>query len=201
MEEYWHVILEALIDTAKLLPILFIVYYLIELIEFKYAIKFQNNKWLKGKASPVIGAVIGCVPQCGFSVVTTDLFTKRAVSIGALLAVYIATSDEAVPLMLSNPSSIPWLLALIGVKIVFAILIGYLSIWLYNIIFKNSNKAINNENLDNHSHEKEELSNQNLVPHDSMVKDEIIVEGHSHDGHLHDDENLEQEIVQETHGG
>lgn len=201
MEEYWHVILEALIDTAKLLPILFIVYYLIELIEFKYAIKFQNNKWLKGKASPVIGAVIGCVPQCGFSVVTTDLFTKRAVSIGALLAVYIATSDEAVPLMLSNPSSIPWLLALIGVKIVFAILIGYLSIWLYNIIFKNSNKSINNENIDNHSHEKEESSNENLVSNDSIVKDSIIDEDDLHNGHIHDDENLEQEIVQETHGG
>lgn len=139
MEEYGHVLLEALIDTARILPLLFIVYYLIELLEFKYAVKFKNNKLLKGKASPVIGSLIGCIPQCGFSVITTDLYTQRAVSIGALIAVYIATSDEAIPLMIANPSSIPWLIGLIAVKIVMGILVGYLSIALYNVIFKKKN--------------------------------------------------------------
>lgn len=156
--QYWDVILDALIDTAKLLPLLFIVYYIIELIEYKYALKFQNNKFLKGKASPVIGALLGCVPQCGFSVVTTDLYSRRSVSIGALIAVYIATSDEAIPLMISNPDSILWLLALIGIKIVLGISIGYLAMYLYKVIFKRKKEYVspNNHNEkvveDDHSH-------------------------------------------------
>ncbi len=207
MEEYWHVLLEALTDTAKLLPILFIVYYLIELVEFKYAIKFQNNRWLKGGASPVIGAVIGCIPQCGFSVVTTDLFTKRAVSIGALLAVYIATSDEAIPLMLSNPSSIPWLLALIGVKVVFAILIGYLSIWLYKIIFKKKkeNQNLENEQLNVVANEIviDDEHGHTIEKNESVQQDEIVSENTSEDEkHVHEHEDLEKvEIENIDHGG
>ena len=209
MEEYWHVILEALIDTAKLLPILFIVYYLIELIEFKYAIKFQNNKLLKGKASPVIGAVIGCIPQCGFSVVTTDLFTKRAVSVGALIAVYIATSDEAIPLMISEPSSIPYLLALIGVKVVFAIAVGYLSIWLYNLIFKrsraeaDSEQRLESENLDS------ERNNEEKTIRASHLESEEIDEPKAH-SHIHENEaetenvslaTAENKVEMHSHGG
>ena len=167
--QYWDVILDALIDTAKLLPLLFIVYYIIELIEYKYALKFQNNRFLKGKASPVIGALLGCVPQCGFSVVTTDLYSRGSVSIGALIAVYIATSDEAIPLMISNPDSILWLLALIGIKIVLAILIGYLAMYLYKVIFKRKKEYVspNNHNEkvveDDHSHnenDKEDIHNE-----------------------------------------
>ncbi len=157
MHEYWHVILEALIHTAKILPFLFIVYYLIELIEFKSAGKMQNSKLLKGKASPVVGSVLGCVPQCGFSVVSTDLFTKGKLSIGALIAVYVATSDEALPLMISNPKSANWMFLLIGIKIVFGIIVGYLSLWLHRLIFKNKQierKAV--EHHDEHHHDDED---------------------------------------------
>ena len=103
MHEYLHVLIEALMDTVKVLPILFVVYYLIELFEYKSAGKIQKSKALKGKLSPIVGAGVGCVPQCGFSVVSTDLFSKGKLSVGALIAVYIATSDEAIPLMLAKP--------------------------------------------------------------------------------------------------
>ena len=156
MHEYWHVILEALIDTAKILPILFVVYYLIELIEFKNASKVHKSKLLKGKASPVAGAVLGCVPQCGFSVVSTDLFSKGKLSVGALIAVFIATSDEAIPLMIANPKSIGWMFVLLGIKFVFAVLVGYSSIGLFKIIFKNKQQEIHNEELaHNEDHEEE----------------------------------------------
>ena len=162
MHEYWHVILEALKHTATVLPFLFIIYYLIELIEYKFAFSIQNNKLLKGKTSPIVGAVVGCVPQCGFSVISTDLFSKKAISVGALIAVYIATSDEAIPLMFSNPSSIPWMLLLIAVKITLGIGIGYLSILLYNIIFKkkknhtHGHECLEHEERDDHKHTNEE---------------------------------------------
>ncbi len=135
--QFLDVLLDSLIDTVKILPILFIVYYLIELLEFKYAFNFQNNKLLKGKASPIIGSLIGCTPQCGFSVVSTDLYVKGNISVGALIAVYIATSDEALPIMLSHPKSIPWLMALLGIKIIYGILIGYIANGLFKVIFKN----------------------------------------------------------------
>lgn len=192
--QYWDVILDALIDTAKLLPLLFIVYYIIELIEYKYALKFQNNKFLKGKASPVIGALLGCVPQCGFSVVTTDLYSRGSVSIGALIAVYIATSDEAIPLMISNPDSILWLLALIGIKIVLAILIGYFAMYLYKVIFKRKKEYVspNNHNEkvveDDHSHnenDKEDIHNEQTSG--------VVLEGNV--------EEIKAETQSDIHGG
>lgn len=151
---YWNVILDALIDTAKILPLLFIVYYLIELFEYKRATNFTENKLLKGKWSPVFGSLLGSVPQCGFSIVSTDLFTKGSISVGALIAVYIATSDEAIPLILANPSKILWLLFLLGVKIIYAIVIGYLAILLYNLIFKNNKPThTEEEHQDDHAAE------------------------------------------------
>ena len=174
MHEYWHVTLEALKHTAIVLPLLFIIYYFIELIEYLYALKIQNNKLLKGKASPVIGAVVGCVPQCGFSVISTDLFSKKALSVGALIAVYIATSDEAIPLMIANPSYIPWMLLLVGIKIVMGIAVGYLAILLYKLIFKR--KKENHEHNEDHEHEDHEHEEHHEHEHDEKIE-EIAVHG------------------------
>lgn len=153
MEEFLHVLLHSLIDTAKLLPVLFIVYFLIELLEYKNIFKFEKSKLLKGKASPVMGALFGSVPQCGFSVISSELYSKRKISIGALIAVFVATSDEALPLMISNYKAIPSLLLLLAVKIVMAIAIGYFAMLLYSKVFKFEkieNKSLEN-NKENHS--------------------------------------------------
>lgn len=180
MQHYLEVILEAFIDTAKILPFLFIVYYLIELLEFKYAIKFRDNKFLKGKASPIVGSIIGCVPQCGFSVISTDLFSKKAISVGALIAVYIATSDEAIPLMVANPTSIPWMLALIIVKVALGIIVGYLSMLLYKLVFKKKDKYINKEMPEKISVEHEEHEKHEHHEHEHEKHEEIIHGGCCH---------------------
>ena len=158
MHEYWHVLIESLIDTVKILPILFVVYYLIELIEYKNAEKIHKSKLLNGRASPVAGSVLGCVPQCGFSVVSTDLFSKGKLSVGALIAVYIATSDEAIPLMIAQPKSIAWMMLLLGIKLVFAIAVGYLSIGLFKLIFKKQEHEHqeHHEEDEDHDHEEDE---------------------------------------------
>ena len=183
MHEVWHVVEHALIDTLKIAPILLAVYFLIEFLEYKRIMQFQHSKMLKGKASPVFGSLFGSLPQCGFSVVTTDLFTKGSVSIGALLAVYIATSDEALPIMLSHGNSWLSLLALIGCKIVLGIAIGYLAMWLYPKVFKTKNVHFNPDKVvaenEMHNHENHEHEH-----------------GHSHDEHedehehIHMDENV-----------
>lgn len=157
---YLDVLLDATLDTLKILPILFLVYLLIEFLEYKRAFKFEKSTLLNGKASPVMGALFGSVPQCGFSVISTDLYTKQKLSIGALIAVYIATSDEALPIMIADYHSIPALMVLIVIKIVFAILVGYLAMLLYNkVFFKQKNiqsvtQDVSAENItqDEHSH-------------------------------------------------
>lgn len=165
----WDVLLDALIDSAKILPILLVVYFLIEFIEYYYGHKLKNSKLLKGKASPVFGALFGSVPQCGFSIVATDLYSKKSLSIGALIAVYVATSDEAIPLMISDPSKILYLLLLIGIKIVIGISAGYLAMLIFPKMFKprppkikkedikvESNEIVKENEEHEHDHEKHE---------------------------------------------
>ena len=101
----WEAILDALIDALKVFPILLVCYVLIEVFELKTAKTLQNSRFLKGKFAPLFAAGVGLVPQCGFSVIATDLYTKKSLSLGTLFALYIATSDEAIHVLFSNPYS------------------------------------------------------------------------------------------------
>ena len=150
MENFLNVLLDSLIDTAKLLPILFIVYFLIEFLEYKNVFKFEKSKLLKGKASPAVGSLFGSVPQCGFSVISAELYSERKISIGALIAVFIATSDEALPIMISHYNSIPALIVLLITKLLFAIIVGYITMFLYSKLFKNSKPTEIKLNHDEH---------------------------------------------------
>lgn len=179
MEEFFHILLHALKDTALLLPVLFVVYFLIEFLEYKNVFKFQNSKLLKGKASPAMGALFGTVPQCGFSVISSELYAERKVSIGALIAVYIATSDEAIPIMLANYKYIPAMLMLILAKLVLAIGIGYLAMFVYS---KLSHKLITQKiAADNHDKHHEDK-------HDDHHEDNHDEHGEHHENeheHIH----------------
>lgn len=121
----WDVVLDALLDTLKLLPLLLAAHVVIEVFEYTAASKIQVNKVLKSRLAPLIGTGLGVIPQCGFSVVATNLYARRAINLGTLLAVYIATSDEAIPILLSDPASAIKLLPLLGIKIVMALSAGY----------------------------------------------------------------------------
>jgi hypothetical protein len=135
-----HILLHALKHSALMLPMLVVVYVLIEFLESRNLTRFENSKLLQGNVSPVFGALFGCVPQCGFSVISTDLYSAKKLSVGALVAVYVSTSDEALPLMLAgigtSPSSVLWLLLLLAVKVIMGIGIGYLAMFLYPKFFK-----------------------------------------------------------------
>ena len=163
MEQAWHILKHALIETAYLMPVLFLVYVLIEVIENKSARKMGDYKFLNNKFSPIIGSMVGVVPQCGFSVVATDLYAKKHINMGTLLAVYIATSDEAIPIMIGKPSAIPYLLPLLLIKILFGVLVGYLVNFILKLTPKKNNKVL--------VQEKQELFNT-----DEIIKQELIVE-------------------------
>ena len=118
------VILDALIDTAKIFPFLIIAYILIELLTYRFGDKLNNavlSKW-----APFFGGLVGIVPQCGFSVVSTELYTRRFITIGTLFAVFLATSDEAFIIMLSSPEGLKAILPVILIKLISAIVFGTL---------------------------------------------------------------------------
>ncbi len=131
-----EIFLDALIDSAKMLPLLFIIYVGIELLEYKFGNKIKKSVQKAGKAGPLLGAAAGSLPQCGFSVITTALYSQRLVTIGTLLAVYLATSDEAIPVILSQPDQAKILLPLILTKVGIALFAGYA----IDLFFRKRNK-------------------------------------------------------------
>ena len=121
-----HILEHSFIDSLKTLPFLFGVYLLIEYIEHRSADKLGGALRKMGPFGAIGGAVLGSVPQCGFSVVAANLFSGRLITMGTLIAVFIATSDEAVPMILANPESIGSLWKLIICKVIIAIAVGLL---------------------------------------------------------------------------
>ncbi len=116
---------DAVLDCMKVIPILFLAYLLVAFLSHDHSHKFSKFLSKNKKASVFYASLLGCVPQCGFSSVVADLYSSRKLSLGTLVAVFIATSDEAIPIMLSNADSIVSMLILIGLKLVLAIAWGY----------------------------------------------------------------------------
>lgn len=120
-----EIVIETCLDSIKMLPFLFFAFLLIEFLE--YYSGEMSGKLLKkvGKAGPVVGAVLGCVPQCGFSVLAANLYAGGVLSAGTLIAVFTATSDEAVLILMANPGRAGEIIWLLAVKVVIAVAAGY----------------------------------------------------------------------------
>ena len=132
----WEVLLEAFLDSLKVFPFLILLYVLIEVVEEKVSTSKQFLKYTNGKYATVVGAGLGLIPQCGFSVVASDLYSKHYIKLGTMLAIFIATSDEAVPIILSNPEKAYLIFPILLIKFVFAVMVGYGVDCVYNFICK-----------------------------------------------------------------
>jgi hypothetical protein len=119
-EIFW----EVLNDTGKLIPLLLGIYFLVSFLEDRYGQKLGPFMARLGAWGPLAGALFGCIPQCGFSVIAAALYVKRMISKGTLLAVFISTSDEAVPVLFSMPDQGALTLKLILIKVGIAIVFG-----------------------------------------------------------------------------
>ena len=120
------VILDALVDTLKVVPILLLVYLLIEYLTHHKEQPFSFVNKHGKRYGALIGAALGTIPQCGFSSAMADLYADKKITLGTLFAVFIATSDEAIPILIANPSAWQQMLILLATKFAFALLFGYL---------------------------------------------------------------------------
>ena len=148
-----HVLEHSFIDTLKMLPFLLIAFLLLEFIEHRAGEKTMNILSRSGKAGVLVGSALGLIPQCGFSVIGANFFADRVISLGTVLAIFLSTSDEALVILMSDPTKFKDVLFLLLVKFVIAVVAGYV----VDIIFKKLNHEHVNHHLqehhDDHCHE------------------------------------------------
>ena len=152
-----EIIEETLIDAVKLLPFLFITYLIMEYIEHKMGHKTKSAIKKSGKWGPIIGSILGVFPQCGFSVSATNLYAGRVITLGTLIAVYLSTSDEMLPIFISEAVSPVIILKILGIKLIIGMIAGVIIDLFVHIIIKNKNKKIVQQN--------EEDSEENEIGH------------------------------------
>ncbi len=133
--EHW--ILHAFVDSIHMLPFLFVIFLVVEIFEYYFSPKIENVLEKSSKIGPLIGCLLAIFPQCGFSVVASTLYANRMITTGTLISVYVATSDEAIPILLSAPEKASMILPLILTKIVIALFFGYLIDFIFKLIKKN----------------------------------------------------------------
>ena len=130
------IIIDTLVDALKILPFLFITFLLLELLEHKLNNKTKNVISKSGKVGPIIGSLLGVIPQCGFSVVATNLYITRVISLGTLFSIYLSTSDEMLPIMLSQNVSFKTILFVLLIKVIAGMLFGFI----IDLVIRKNNK-------------------------------------------------------------
>ena len=126
MQEILEALQDTAIDTIKLLPFLFITYLIMEYIEHKTSNKVKDVIKKSGKFGPLLGAIVGIFPQCGFSVSATNLYAGRVITLGTLISVYLATSDEMLPILLTEAVPAGTIFTILGIKLVLGIVAGFI---------------------------------------------------------------------------
>lgn len=142
------VIKETLIDSIKLVPFLFLAFLFIEFIEHRLN---KKNKKLIAKSKrfgPIIGSVLGVIPQCGFSVMATNLYVTRIISLGTLISIYLSTSDEMLPILLSEKVDISTIMNILLIKVFVGMIFGII----IDLIYRKTTKENYHICADEHCH-------------------------------------------------
>lgn len=120
------IILDTLIDTVKLIPFLFLTYLVMEYLEHRT--RKQTGQLVKkaGRLGPLFGSIAGAFPQCGFSAAASNLFAGRVITLGTLIAIYLSTSDEMLPILISENIGIDVILKILGIKMLIGVIAGFI---------------------------------------------------------------------------
>ena len=165
----WDIILDTVLDCLKLIPFLFLTYLMMEYLENKAAGKMQAAVRKAGKLGPLLGGILGVVPQCGFSAAATSLYAGRVITLGTLLAIYLSTSDEMLPILISENS----IGTMTIVKILLLkMLIGMVAGFLVDLILRKMHPGIHEE--EEHIHEICEHDHCHCGGSHSIVRSALI---------------------------
>lgn len=153
------VLLDTLIDTLKLIPFLFLTYLIMEYLEHKTGEKSKVVMQNSGKYGPFIGGIVGVFPQCGFSAAASSLFAGGVISVGTLLAIFLSTSDEMLPIFISESVAPATIFRILGAKVLLGAVSGFLIDFLWRS-GKNKSKDVHNH------HEHEDKNIHDLCEHE-----------------------------------
>lgn len=148
----WDAILDSLIDTVKLIPFLLITYIIMEFIEHKTSHKTKDAIKKSGHFGPLIGGILGVVPQCGFSAAASSLYSARIITLGTLIAVFLSTSDEMLPILISEAVDVRIILLILGIKLVIAVIVGFIIDLFFRKKFETSEDEPEIKDLCEHEH-------------------------------------------------
>lgn len=157
-----HTFIHSIKDNIKLVPFLFFAFLIIELIEHKFSNKTKKIIEKSDKFGPIVGSLLGIVPQCGFSVVATNFYITRVISIGTLVAIYLSTSDEMLPIMISRGVSFKTILPILLIKLMVGIIFGFI----IDFIIRIKNKY---KNYDYHLCEEEHCDCEHGIVKSSII--------------------------------
>lgn len=146
------IIVDTLSDGIKLLPFLFVTYLAMEYIEHKTSRKTQQIMKKSGKWGPVIGGILGIVPQCGFSTAASNLYAGRIITLGTLSAVFLSTSDEMLPILISQQAPSHTIIRVLAVKVIIGILAGLMIDLLIQMKKKMAQEELRIEHICDHQH-------------------------------------------------
>lgn len=133
-----EVILDTLLDTVRLMPFLLVTYLLMEWIEHKTKQKMDRLVKDRGIGGPIVGGLLGIFPQCGFSASAANLYAGRLISVGTLIAIFISTSDEMLPILISEQVGLGIVVRILLFKVSVAIVAGIIIDLIYKTLKKNS---------------------------------------------------------------
>lgn len=148
------IIIDTLIDTLKLVPFLFIAFLLIELFEHKFSKRSIKVVESSGKYGPILGSILGIIPQCGFSVMATNLYVTRLITLGTLISIYLSTSDEMLPILISEKAEFSLIIKILLIKLFIGMLVGFIIDKIFKVKKEKKNYDICEEE---HCHCKESI--------------------------------------------
>lgn len=146
------VVIDTLIDAVKLLPFLFLTYLVMEFLEHHTSAKVNRIIKNSGKAGPFFGALLGAFPQCGFSAAASNLFSGRVITLGTLISIYLSTSDEMLPVFLSEQVSFSIIAKILIMKIVIGMIAGFIIDYVMRRLSKNEDITENIGHMCEHDH-------------------------------------------------
>lgn len=152
MDLFLSVLVDAGIDCLKLIPFLFVTYLCMELLEAKGGARLQQMVRKAEKSGPIWGALLGVVPQCGFSAAASSFYAGHVISAGTLIAVFMSTSDEMLPILISNAIPVIKVVKILIVKIILAIITGYVAGAVFDRLYPHPVEKIDIHSVCEHEH-------------------------------------------------